>query len=201
MNKKALSLAGLLVALTLLFAVNILSSSVFTAARVDLTENHLFTLSDGTRNILAGLQEPITLRLYLSERLIRNLPAINSYATRIKSLLDEYARAADGMIEVHIIDPEPFSEEEDRAVGFGLTGVPMEGGEEKLYMGLVGTNSVDDEDIGNCREQERIRIRIQDNQRAQQLSQNMVRQDQEKRAAEARAVKAERRNDELGCSP
>ena len=147
MNKKALSLAGLLVALALLFAVNILSGSVFTAARVDLTENHLFTLSDGTRNILAGLQEPITLRLYLSERLVRNLPAINSYATRIKSLLDEYARAANGMIEVHVIDPEPFSEEEDRAVGFGLSGVPMEGGEEKLYMGLVGTNSVDDEDI------------------------------------------------------
>ena len=147
MNTKALSLAGLMVAVALLFAVNILSSSVFTAARVDLTENRLFTLSDGTRNILAGLQEPITLRLYLSERLIRNLPAINSYATRIKSLLDEYARAADGMIEIHIIDPEPFSEEEDRAVGFGLTGVPMEGGQEKLYMGLVGTNSVDDEDI------------------------------------------------------
>jgi len=147
MNTKTLSLAGLIVALALLFAVNILSNSVFTAARVDLTENRLFTLSDGTRNILAGLQEPITLRLYLSERLIRNLPAINSYATRIKSLLDEYARAADGMVEIHIIDPEPFSEEEDRAVGFGLTGVPMEGGQEKLYMGLVGTNSVDDEDI------------------------------------------------------
>ena len=147
MNTKALSIAGLIVALALLFAVNILSSSVFTAARVDLTENRLFTLSDGTRNILSGLQEPITIRLYLSERLVRNLPAINSYATRIKSLLDEYARASDGMVEIHIIDPEPFSEEEDRAVGFGLTGVPLDGGEEKLYMGLVGSNSVDDEDI------------------------------------------------------
>ena len=147
MSTKALSIAGLVVALALLFAVNILSSSVFTAARVDLTENRLFTLSDGTRNILAGLQEPITIRLYLSERLIRNLPAINSYATRIKSLLDEYGRASKGMVEIHIIDPEPFSEEEDRAVGFGLTGVPLGGGEEKLYMGLVGSNSVDDEDI------------------------------------------------------
>ena len=147
MSTKALSIAGLVVALALLFAVNILSSSVFTAARVDLTENRLFTLSDGTRNILAGLQEPITIRLYLSERLIRNLPAINSYATRIKSLLDEYGRASKGMVEIHIIDPEPFSEEEDRAVGFGLTGVPLDGGEEKLYMGLVGSNSVDDEDI------------------------------------------------------
>ena len=147
MNAKVFSIAGLLAALALLFAVNILSSSVFTAARVDLTENRLFTLSEGTRKILAGLEEPITIRLYLSERLVRNLPAINSYATRIKGLLDEYGRASNGMVEVHIIDPEPFSEEEDRAVGYGLTGVPLEGGDEKLYMGLVGTNSVDDEDI------------------------------------------------------
>ena len=147
MNRKLFSIAGLLVALALLFAVNILSSSVFTAARVDLTENRLFTLSEGTRRIIAGLEEPINIRLYLSERLVRNLPAINSYATRIKGLLEEYGRASNGMVEVHIIDPEPFSEEEDRAVGYGLTGVPLEGGDEKLYMGLVGTNSVDDEDI------------------------------------------------------
>ncbi|TFH50700.1 MAG: hypothetical protein E4H01_01690 [Lysobacterales bacterium] len=147
MNTKILSIAGLIVAFALLFAVNILSGSVFTSTRVDLTENRLFTLSEGTRNILAGLSEPITIRLYLSERLARDLPAINSYATRIKGLLDEYERASDGMIEIHIIDPEPFSEEEDRAVGYGLSGVPMDGGEEKLYMGLVGTNTVDDEDI------------------------------------------------------
>lgn len=147
MNTKMLSIAGLIVAFALLFAVNILSGSVFTSTRVDLTENRLFTLSEGTRNILAGLNEPITIRLYLSERLARDLPAINSYATRIKGLLDEYERASDGMIEIHIIDPEPFSEEEDRAVGYGLSGVPMDGGEEKLYMGLVGTNTVDDEDV------------------------------------------------------
>lgn len=147
MNTKTLSIAGLVVALVLLFAVNILSNTVFTAARVDLTENRLFTLSDGTRNILADLKEPITVRLYLSERLARTLPAINSYATRIKGLLGEYERASGGMVEVRIIDPEPFSEEEDRAVGYGLSGVPLEGGQEKLYMGLVGTNSVDDEDI------------------------------------------------------
>lgn len=147
MNTRTLSVAGLMVALALLFAVNILAGSVFTSARVDLTENRLFTLSEGTRNIVAGLKEPITLRFYLSEAPARDLPAINSYATRIKGLLDEYQRASNGMIEVHIIDPEPFSEEEDRAVGYGLSGVPVNNGEEKLYMGLVGTNSIDDEDI------------------------------------------------------
>ncbi|MEE8286897.1 MAG: GldG family protein, partial [Gammaproteobacteria bacterium] len=147
MGTKALSIAGLVVALVLLFAVNILGNTVFTSARVDLTENRLYTLSEGTRNILAGLREPITIRLYLSQRLARNLPAINSYATRIKGLLGEYERASNGMVKVRIIDPEPFSEEEDRAVGYGLSGVPLDGGDEKLYMGLVGTNSIDDEDI------------------------------------------------------
>lgn len=147
MNTRILSIAGLVVALALLFAVNILGNTAFTSARVDLTENRLFTLSEGTRNILDDLEEPITIRLYISERLARNLPAINSYATRIKGLLGEYERVSDGMVEVRIIDPEPFSEEEDRAVGFGLSGVPVEGGDETLYMGLVGTNSVDDEDI------------------------------------------------------
>ena len=147
MKARTLSLAGLAIALVLLFAVNILSNTVFTAARVDLTENRLFTLSDGTRNILADLDEPITIRLYLSEKLARTLPAINGYATRVKGLLGEYERASGGMVEVRIIDPEPFSEEEDRAVGYGLSGVPIDGGQEKLYMGLVGTNSVDDEDI------------------------------------------------------
>ena len=147
MTTKTLSIVGLVVALVLLFALNILSNTVFTAARVDLTENRLFTLSEGTRNILAELDEPITIRLYLSERLARTLPAINSYATRIKGLLGEYERESGGMIEVRIIDPEPFSEDEDRAVGYGLSGVPIDGGQEKLYMGLVGTNSVDDEDI------------------------------------------------------
>ncbi len=86
-NTRTLSISGLVVALVLLFAVNILGNAVFTSARVDLTENRLFTLSEGTHNILTGLQEPITIRLYLSQRLARNLPAINSYATRIKGLL------------------------------------------------------------------------------------------------------------------
>ena len=136
-----------MVALVLLFAVNILSATVFTSARLDLTENRLFTLSDGTHNILEGLKEPITIRLYLSEDLVRSLPAVNSYSTRIKGLLEEYERASNAMVEVRIIDPEPFSEEEDRAVGYGLSGVPLSGGNDTLYMGLVGTNALDDEDI------------------------------------------------------
>ena len=147
MNTKTLSIAGLIVALVLLFTVNILSGTMFTSARVDLTENHLFTLSEGTRNVIGDLDEPITIRFYISEGVARNLPRVNSYVQRIKSLLGEYERASNGMIEVRVIDPEPFSEEEDRAVGYGMSGVPIEGGEETLYMGLVGTNSVDDEDI------------------------------------------------------
>ena len=147
MNTKTLSIAALAIAVVLLFAVNILGTTAFSSARIDLTENRLFTLSKGTRNILGDLDEPITIRFYLSERVARSLPRVNSYAQRIKGLLGEYERASGGMIEVRFIDPEPFSEEEDRAVGSGVSGVPLEGGEETLYMGLVGTNTVDDEDI------------------------------------------------------
>ena len=146
MNARTLSIAGLVVAVILLFAVNILSNTVFTSARMDLTENRLFTLSEGTRNILADLDEPIAIRFYFSEKVARTLPNVYSYANRVKGLLGEYERASGGKVEVRIIDPEPFSEEEDRAVGYGLSGVPVDG-EERLYMGLVGTNSVDDEDI------------------------------------------------------
>jgi ABC-type uncharacterized transport system involved in gliding motility auxiliary subunit len=139
--------AGLLVALVLLFAINIFTGTVFTSARMDLTENKLFTLSEGTRSTLEGLEEPITLRFYVSERLVTAFPAVNSYAIRVKGILGEFERLSGGKVNVHVIDPEPFSEAEDRAVGYGLRGVPLEGGEETLYFGLVGTNSTDDEDV------------------------------------------------------
>ncbi|MDX1431539.1 MAG: Gldg family protein [Gammaproteobacteria bacterium] len=147
MNARLLTGAGLALAVVALFAVNIFTTRVFSSARLDLTENQLFTLSAGTRETLAGLEEPITLRLYLSERIVTRIPAVNSYATRVKGLLEEYSREAGGKIRVHIIDPEPFSPEEDRAVAYGLRGVPVEGGEETLYFGLVGTSSTDDEEV------------------------------------------------------
>ena len=147
MASRLMTTTGVVLALVLLFAVNILASRILGPARIDLTENRLFTLSDGTRAILANLDEPVTLRFYLSQRELERVPGIGGYADRVRALLNEYKRLSGGKLALHVIDPEPFSEEEDRAVGYGLRGVPLGLDEGNFYFGLAATNSVDDEEV------------------------------------------------------
>ena len=147
MSARALGAGGLLLALVLLFAVNALSGALFTSSRIDLTEARIYTLSAGTRATLANLVEPITLRFYYSRSQASQLPGVNTYAARVLGLLQEYRRMAHGKLTLESIDPEPFSEEEDRAVGYGLRGLPAGQGQDPIYLGLVGTSSVDDEEV------------------------------------------------------
>jgi ABC-type uncharacterized transport system involved in gliding motility auxiliary subunit len=144
--KKFLTTSGLLIGLALFVAVNILSNTTLKSLRLDLTENSLYTLSEGTKSILSNLDEPVTLRFYLSEKLATQLPGINSYANRVKELLEEYQRYAGNKLRLEIIDPEPFSEQEDRAVAYGLQGVPLDDSNTTFYFGLVGTNAIDTEE-------------------------------------------------------
>lgn len=113
--------------------------------RLDLTGNKQFTLSDGTRHLLGSMKEPVTLRLYASSSLREANPFLGAYADRVHDMLAAYADASDGKLTVEYIDPEPFSVEEDRAVGFGLQAVPLETG--TAYFGIAGTNATDDVDI------------------------------------------------------
>ena len=147
MASRLMTTTGVVLALVLLFAVNILASRILGSVRIDLTENRLFTLSEGTRNTLASLEEPVTLRFYLSQRELGRVPGIGGYADRVRALLDEYERLSGGKVRVHVIDPEPFSEDEDRAVAYGMRGVPLGLDEGSFYFGLAGTNSVDDEEV------------------------------------------------------
>lgn len=147
MNTRLLTVGGLVMGAAILLAINIISNTVFQSARLDLTQNRLYTLSDGTRNILSALDEPVSLRLFLSRAAATRLPGINSYAIRVRELLQEYERAAGGKITLQIIDPEPFSEEEDRAVGYGLQGVPLDDVNSVLYFGLAGTSSTDGQQV------------------------------------------------------
>ena len=144
MNNRALTIGALLLGLVLFLAVNIVSNTKLTGARLDLTDHRLFTLSEGTIKTLQSLDEPVNLRLYLSMKLATRLPSVSSYAARVRELLSEYALASQGKINLTFVDPEPFSEEEDRAVSFGLQGVPLSDGESTFYFGIVGTNSLDD---------------------------------------------------------
>ena len=147
MTSRMMTTTGVVLALVLLFAVNILASRLLGPVRIDLTENRLFTLSQGTRGILTSLDEPVTLRFYLSRRELERVPGIGGYADRVRALLDEYERLAGGKLTLHVIDPEQFTEEEDRAVGYGLRGVPLGLDEGIFYFGLAGANSVDDEEV------------------------------------------------------
>lgn len=144
--KKLLTTTGLLIGVVLFLAINILGNVAFKALRIDLTENQLYTLSEGSKNILQTLDEPITLRFYLSQKLATNLPSLNTYTIRVRELLEEYQRLSNGKLQLEVIDPEPFSEAEDRAVGYGLQGVPLDDSNTTFYFGLVGTNSVNDQE-------------------------------------------------------
>jgi len=138
------SLASLGLLAILFAALSVLSGRLLRGVRVDLSENHLYTLSEGTRHILADLQEPVNLYLFFSEDASRDLPQIRSYAKRVNELLDEIANRSGGKVQIHRVNPEPFSEQEDDAARFGLQAVPVGASGSTLYFGIAGSNSVDD---------------------------------------------------------
>src|SRR6267143_5298432 len=130
----------------MLIAVNIIAGH-FLTARLDLTGERLYTLSRGTRQTLARIDEPITLRFYYSTRLGDEVPSYGVYAQRVRELLDQYVAAAHGKIRLEVYNPQAFSDAEDRAVAFGLKGVPLDAQGDQVYFGLAATNSTDDQQI------------------------------------------------------
>lgn len=139
------STAGVLAVLAAVIGINVFADARLAHVQLDVTAQHLYTLDNGTRQVLAGLKEPVTLRLFYSRKLGSAIPVYGAYADRVREMLAEYAAAADGRIRLEFLDPEPFSETEDRALAYGLQGVPIDQAGEQVYFGLVGTNLVDDE--------------------------------------------------------
>ena len=149
MNRTLISVTGLVIAAILFLAVNIVANlGLRTAPRIDLTEQNLYTLSEGTKNVLASIKEPITLRLFYSGKLANELPQLKAYGQRVRDLLEEYASRAAGKIRLEVIDPEPFTEAEDRAVAAGVQGAPLDANQAtQFYFGLVGTNTADKQEV------------------------------------------------------
>lgn len=123
--------------------INIFANTSFRGLDVDLTEENLFTLSEGTKEILGSLDEPITIRLFVTKRLGELNPGHANYADRVRQLLDRYVDLSDGKVQFELYAPEPFTDEEDLAVSYGLQGVPLDNTGDLGYYGLVATNSVD----------------------------------------------------------
>jgi gliding motility-associatede transport system auxiliary component len=120
--------------------VNIISSQVFRTARVDLTQQRLYSLSQGTRTLLGEIKEPLRFRMFMSSALTKQAPQLAAFAARVRTLLDAYVAASNGRIILEVIDPRPFSEDEDRAVAYGIQSFQGTGGEQ-LFFGLAATNS------------------------------------------------------------
>jgi ABC-type uncharacterized transport system involved in gliding motility auxiliary subunit len=120
--------------------VNIMSSQLLGSTRVDLTQQHLYSLSNGTRTLLGELNEPLRFRLFLSSGLTKQAPQLAAFAGRVRAMLDAYVAASNGHIVLEVIDPRPFSEDEDRAVAYGIQSFQGTGGEQ-LFFGLAATNS------------------------------------------------------------
>ena len=146
-SKTTLTVGAIILALILLVAVNILASTAIRSVRLDLTEDKLFTVSEGTRQVVSSIQEPIDLNFYFSRSLAEQSPAHGNYAERVRELLEHYVRLSDGKLRLHIYDPEPFSELEDRAVAQGLFGIPLTSAGDRAYFGLAATNSTDDVEV------------------------------------------------------
>ena len=145
MRRFSSSVLGVLALLALLIGLNVLAETRLARVRLDLTQQRLYTLNDGTIKTLAALKDPITLRFYYSRTLGGRVPVYGAYADRVREMLREYALVAGDKIRLELLDPEPFSDAEDRALAYGLQGVPLDQGGEQVFFGLAASNLLDDE--------------------------------------------------------
>ena len=139
------SVIGVVAVAAIVIGINMFADARLANLHVDLTRSHIYTLSSGTRQILAGLKEPITLRLFYSRRLGAAVPVYGTYADHVREVLSEYAAVSGGKLRLEFYDPEPFSDTEDRGLSYGLQGVPVDQGGVQVYFGLAGSNLEDDE--------------------------------------------------------
>jgi ABC-type uncharacterized transport system involved in gliding motility auxiliary subunit len=141
MQKKSLetilySTAGVAAMAVILIAVNVIAGAL--RERVDLTKEKAYTLSDGTRAILARLDTPVKIRFYCSQSAASTPQAVylKSYARKVEDLLAEYKQAARGKIILEKYDPQPDSDAEDSARLDGIEGVSLDSG-DRFYLGLA----------------------------------------------------------------
>jgi ABC-type uncharacterized transport system involved in gliding motility auxiliary subunit len=139
-----MSVGGLVLLAVLFLGVVMLSNVGLRGMRLDLTQNKLYTLSSGTQQVLRDLKEPVNLYFYFSRDVAaKQSPLILPYAARVREFLEEISARAGGKVHLHVVDPQPFSDDEDRAAEFGLQPLPVGNGGESLYFGMGGTNSTD----------------------------------------------------------
>ena len=143
MNARRFTFIASLMVLLIFTGLNIAVQNWMSGVRADMTENKLYTLSEAARDIASNLAEPVELQFIYSRRLAADYPAIRAYGARVRELLAEISAQSEGDVIVTVIDPDPFTDSEERVLDAGLSATPTDGG-EPLYFGIIGRNSVDD---------------------------------------------------------
>ena len=140
MDSAVRGIIGVVFVLIITFCAISICQNIGKSLKVDVTEQNLYTLSDGTKEILAKLNQPVKVKLYYAKTAALKgsdqIQYFNNYYQFVKALLEEYASEANGMIDLQIIDPRPFSEDEVQALRYGLQRFPMTE-EESFFFGLV----------------------------------------------------------------
>jgi len=125
---------GVIAVAVILIAVNLLAG--FAKVRSDLTQNKVYTLSDGTKKILQKLDTEVEIRFYYS----RENPAVpvplRAYAQEVEDLLAEYQQYGHGKVKVVKLDPKPDSDAEDSANLDGIEGQNINL-TERIFLGIA----------------------------------------------------------------
>jgi ABC-type uncharacterized transport system involved in gliding motility auxiliary subunit len=131
-----------IIAIVLLFAGLVLVNYLATSfpMRYDATAEKIYTLSPGTKALLAKVSEPTTLDLYYSSNASGQFIEYKNYADRVREMLRQYVRASHGMVRLNVIDPEPDTPEEEKATAAGIEPQTIPGGAQ-FYFGLVATQA------------------------------------------------------------
>ena len=147
LDRRSLGWWSLALAAILALSLNLIASMMFRNMRADLTADRLFTISDGTKKVLSKLDEPINVRVYYTKKVGEVAPLFAKYFERVKALLEQYRDLSRGRLQVTFLDPEPFSDAEDRAVAAGLKGVRLNQDGDTGYFGLTATNTTDNDAV------------------------------------------------------
>jgi len=140
MNRTIRAIVGAVLILIIAFSGISICQNLGGRVKVDVTDQDLYTLSDGTKAILGRLNQPITARLFYAKTAAMKGPDqiryFNNYYEFVKALLAEYVAVSDGKVKLEVIDPRPFSTEEEQALRYGLRRFPITE-EENFFFGLV----------------------------------------------------------------
>jgi ABC-type uncharacterized transport system involved in gliding motility auxiliary subunit len=147
MQHKLTSSVNLLLLVLVFISLVFVNNQLFSSVRLDLTESQVYSLSRGSKQILKNIDEPINLYFYFSDKASKNMTSLRNYANRVEGLLTEYETFANGKLKLQILDPQVFSEQEDRANQFGLTAANIGSAGEPIYMGLAATNAIDGQQV------------------------------------------------------